>query len=557
LASLLVAVVVTPAWCLLFHQHNGPPPEPPVLKRMKDLHDALLTRLCARPVAVLICAGVLGALALAALPLFRPEFLPSVHDSHLVVQTSEPPSTSIAATRDSGERIAAALRPLSAIRTVSERIGRDPTGDDSWGPERSLFDLALSPSLGAAQQRQAADLVSNRFQQFPGLGATVTSRFDAEQNGLQSTAPVEIRIFGQDLDALESTAEAIAAVLRGLPGARDVMPESHGRAPTVRVDIQFQRLALYGLSAADVLDTVQAAFAGERVAQIYQDGRVIDLAVSAQASLRRDPEAVGDLLLRSTSGVSTPLKSVANVYLTDDRTLITHDGGLRRQLVTAAPEDPTRFADLARRAIASRIVLPPGTFVAFGGSGQAIADARNGLLLNYALALFGVIVLLSVAFDGRTGALILITSLLAFIGAAAAVDLMGGVLSIGAVVAFIALFGLSMRSAILIFSKLEDMVLSKQAHWSLGAIIAAARGRLTPVFMTALLVALAVAPLAIHADRPGREILGPMAIVILGGLVTGTLGSVIVLPALIHAFWRPGYARRARRHGIGPQSGAH
>jgi CzcA family heavy metal efflux pump len=549
LASLLVAAVVTPAWCLLFHRHDGPPAEPGAMRRLKDLHSSLLTRLCARPAPILIGAGVVAAASLAAVFLFRPEILPSVHDDHLRVQISQPPSTSIAVTRDYGARITAALRPLSGVRSISQRIGRDATGDDSWGPERSVFDLELTPGLGASAQQTLARQVLSRLQRFPGLGATVQSRFDAGQGGLQPIAPVQVSVFGQDLDALDAAADHIAAAMKSLPGANGVTVDHQGRTPTVRVDIKFQRLALYGLSTADVLDTIQAAFAGERVAQIYENGRVVDLAVSAQASLRRDPEAVGDLLLRSTSGVSVRLKTVANVYLTDDRAVIAHDGGLRREVITANPQNPGRFVTQARELISSKVVLPPGAFIEFGGADQAVSDARNGLLLNYTLAVFGVIALLAIAFDGRTGALILISSLFAFIGAVVAVALMGGVLSVGAIVGFIALFGLSMRSAILIFSRLEDLVLSEQAQWSRQTIVVAARERLTPLLMTALLVALGVAPLALHADAPGREILGPMAIVILGGLVTGTIGSLIVLPAMIFAFWRPGYARRARRHG--------
>ncbi len=552
LASLVVAAVVTPALCLLFLQHIGPSPEPRVLHRLKDAHGAWLLRLGSRPWPILAGAAALTLAALVCLFFFRTELLPSVDDGHLVVTTSGPPGTAITATRDYGARIAAALAPLPGVQAVSQRIGRDPTGEDSWGPERSVFDLALAPGLGAAGQRRLAGQVLDRLRRYPGLDPAVRSRFDAAQGGAQPAAPVQVSLFGQDLDALDAAADRIAAVMKTLPGARDVQAESQARTPVVRVDINFQRLALYGLSSADVLDTIQAAFAGERVAQIYEDGRVVDLAVSAQASLRRDPEAVGDLLLRSTSGISEPLKAVANVYLTDDRAVIAHDGGLRRQLITAAPADPERFIKAARQAIAAKAPLPPGAFVEFADANQAATAARNSLLLNYALAIFGIVALLAVAFDGRTGALILASTLLAFIGAVAAAAMMGGVMSVGAIVGFIALFGLSMRGAILIFGELEDLVLSGQAPWSLQTVVLAVRERVTPLLMTPLLVALALAPLAVQAGEPGREILGPMALVVLGGLATGTLGGLIVLPVLIFAFWRPAYARRARRHGGTP-----
>jgi Cu/Ag efflux pump CusA len=325
-----------------------------------------------------------------------------------------------------------------------------------------------------------------------------------------------------------------------------VAVERDARAPVVRVDVNFQRLALYGLSAADVLDTVQAAFAGERVARIYQNGREIDLAVSAQASLRQDPEGVGDLLLRSTSGISTPLKAVANVYLADDRPRIVHDGGLRRQLISANPDNPAAFIGVARQAIASKVALPPGAFIEFAAADQAASAARDSLLIDYALALFGVFALLAIAFDGRTAALILVSTLMALVGASLAMVLLGGTLSVGAIAGLIALFGLSMRGAILIMCELEDLILTHHAHWSPATVVLAVRERLTPLLMTTLLVALGLAPLALQAGDPGREILGPMAIVILAGLVTGTLGALFVLPALVLVFWRPAYARRAR-----------
>jgi len=549
LASLLVATVVTPALGLLFHQHEGPPAEPRLLQRVKQAHGAWLTRLCANTTLVLAIAAAAVVVVVGALVFCRSELLPSVQDNHLVAEIAAPPSTSLEAMRDYGVRISRELQALPGVVSVAQRIGRDATGDDSWGLERSAFDLELSPRLSGPQQRDLARRVLDDLQLHPGLHPVVRSRFDASQQGAMAAAPVQISVFGQDLDALDAAADRIAAVIGALPGARGVQVEDQARAPVVRIDLNFPRLALYGLSAADVLDTVQAAFAGERVAQIYEGGRVIDLAVSAQASLRRDPEAVGDLLLRSTSGVSVPLKSVANVYLTDGRATIAHDDGLRRQVIAADPTDPDRFLSQARAAIAAHVALPPGAFVEYGGSSRAVADAQRDMLINYAFVVFGILALLAIAYDARTGALIMLSSLFSFVGGAVAVALMGGVLSLGAVVGFIALFGLSMRSGILLFSRLEDLILSHQAPWSLETVVRVTRERLTPLLMTSLLVALSLALFAVQAGDAGREVLAPMAIVILGGLVTGTLASLFVLPAMILVFWRPAYARRARQHG--------
>jgi multidrug efflux pump subunit AcrB len=196
--------------------------------------------------------------------------------------------------------------------------------------------------------------------------------------------------------------------------------------------------------------------------------------------------------------------------------------------------------------------MPPGTYVQIDSAYGAATAARDSLLANYLFALVAVYALLAIAFDGRTAALILASSLFALVGAAAAVALMGDTLSLGALFGMVALFGLSLRGAILIFGELETQVLTHRAPWSVATVIAATRERLTPILTTALLVALALAPLAIHVGDSGREVLGPMAVVIILGLITGALGQLFVLPSLIFALWRPGFARRARHHGASP-----
>jgi multidrug efflux pump subunit AcrB len=280
------------------------------------------------------------------------------------------------------------------------------------------------------------------------------------------------------------------------------------------------------------------------VAQVYSGGRVIDVAVSAQASLRRDPEAVGNLLLRSSSGFSVPLKRVAEVYLTDGAARIAHDNGLPREEISVAARAPG-FAGSARAALA-RIKPPAGVYFEVQDANAAEGFGAP-LAAGYALALFAVAILLAVAFDPRTGALMLASAALALAGGVAAAALMGAVLSIGVVAGLIALFGLSLRHAILLTDRLDAMVLHERAPWSWETVRKAARERFAPILTTSVLIALALIPFALHAGAPGREVLGPMSIVILGGLVTSVLGSLIVLPVLTHLFWRPAYGRRARR----------
>jgi Cu/Ag efflux pump CusA len=547
IASLIVALVVTPALALIFLRHVGAASMRNRLCDVQDAHGRTLSRIGARPWPVVIGATVVSGVAVLALLFARPGPLPTADDGQLRIAVSEPAGTSLAVSRQYGERAAETLIPIAGVRSVSERIGRDAEGDGSWGTERGVIELTLEPGDAGARKRIAAE-AARRMAAFSGLNPAVTD-LEAETTGaFGDAALVRARVFGENLDDLDAAAAEVARALRGLPGGGQVRDQISALTPVVRADIDFQRLALYGLSSADVLDTVQAAFAGEAVGKIYVGDRVIDLAVSAQESLRQDPEGVGELLLRSTSGISVPLKAVANVYLTDDRALIGHDGGLRTRIVAADPKDPARFLAAARRAIAD-LRPPPGTFVQIDSAYGAATAARSNLLANYVFALLTVYALLAIAFDGRTAALILVSSLFALIGAAVAVVLMGDTLSLGALFGMVALFGLSLRGAILIFGELETLVLDRHAAWSLETVIAATRERLTPILTTTLLVALALAPLVLHAGNSGRAVLGPMAVVIVCGLITGAVGQLFVLPSLIVALWRPAFARRARRHG--------
>jgi len=547
LVSLAVAMTVTPALALLFFQHVRPEPRPAVIERIKARHGRWLAGLAARPWPVLASAGVLAAIALVALVLFRSALLPGLHDGQLLVETDAPASTAPDAARAAGQAEAKALAAIPGVAIVSQQIGRDATVDSSAGLSHGLFDIGLAPGLGDAAQADAARRVAAVLAGYPGAPPIIRTRSDAGETGGEGAPSLQVAVYGQDLDAVDAAAGKVAAALSAMPGKVAVRAPSSDRAPAVRVDLDFNKLALFGLSAADVLDTVQAAFAGETVARIYRGSRVEDLVIIAQDSLRQDPEGVGDLLLRSTSGFSVPLRSIANVYLTDGPTAIEHGAGARRELVTATPAggDIDRFADAARTAI-QRVALPPGVFLDETVSNSA-AQARHNLALAYGLGLFAVFAFLAVAFDGRTAALILASTLLSFVGAAIAVALLGGELTLGVIAGLVALLGLSMRNAILLIDSAETLALeANDEAWGLAIVGRAASERFVPLVASTLLVALALAPIAVQAGAAGMEIVGPMAVVIIAGLVTGAIGDLLVLPIALLRLWRPGLGTRRR-----------
>jgi Cu/Ag efflux pump CusA len=539
LSSLLVALTVTPALALLLFRDIQPGPHIAPLERLKVQHAAWLGQINSRPWLFMTCTVAVMILALATLLLFHAELVPPVHDGHIVASTDAPVSTSPAAVRATGHATATDIAMIYGVRTVSQEIGRDPTVDDAAGLEHGIVDVDLAPGLDDAAQARVARDVQHILARYTGGAAVTNSRFDAVEasGGMPS---LRIGVLGQDLDAVDRTAQDVARTLVAMPGGVTVEIPSTERAPAVRIDLNFAKLALFGLSASDVLETVQAAFAGEAVAQIYQGSRVEDLVIIGQNSLRQDPEAVGNLLLRSNSGFAVPLRSVANVYLTESRAVIEHDGGIPRQLVTVVPRsnDIDGFARAARTVIDAEVKTPPGVFVTYELANSA-AQMRHHLALAYTLGLFGVFAFLALVFDGPTAALILLSSGFSFIGGAFAIALNGGVLSIGPLAGLAALLGLSTRSAILMISQAENLVLERGAPWSFATVRHATTDRFVAIIGSAALVILALAPLALRASAAGMEILGPMAIVIIAGVVVGAIGDLVVLPIMLWRVWQP------------------
>jgi len=322
----------------------------------------------------------------------------------------------------------------------------------------------------------------------------------------------------------------------------DVQRATPPESPIVRVDVDPIRASARGVTPTQVLDAVRAAYAGAPVAQLYKEDRTINVAVTLPPELRETPEAVGGLLVRTAAGAVVPLDQVAHVYLAQGRSSIAHEGGRPREVVTTnpAPEDTAKVTAAVREAIAREVKLPQGVYLDYVGTAEAALSARNELLRNTGFALAGVIVLLMMAFgDARAVMLILGSTVLAMTGGVAAVLVSGGALSLGSLVGFVTLFGIAARNAILLVAHVEQVVEGEGQPWSIETLLAATRDRMTPILMTALVTAMGVLPLALANGEAGREIQAPMAVVILGGLITSTFTSIYLLPVLMWRWWNP------------------
>jgi CzcA family heavy metal efflux pump len=543
LASLGVAVVVTPPLTLLLLKNARLHDEPRLLTRAKDWHDRLLERVCGAP-WLAVGAAVLAAIAAAAgLLLFNSELLPPFKESHFVMSVAGPPGTSLGAMRTYGEAISKDILAIPGVQSIEQQIGRSEGGEDIFGPETTEMHVELKPKLKGADQDRIQKAIQTVLASYPGLttevvtflGDRISETFTGE------TAALAVNIYGPDLDQIDAVADQVTAVMKGVPGTKDVLAQAPPKTPVVRADLQFDELARYGLSPTEALDAVQAAYHGATAAQIYDNVRAIDIAVTVPNAMRQDPEAVGDLLLRSSTGAAVPLRKVAKVYLAEGRTSISHDGGLRRRVVTTnpAPDQVAKVTKAVQAAVGQKVKLPPGTYITYSGTAEGAAQAQRELTFNVAIAAGGIVALLLLAFSsGRQVMLILGSAPFALVGGVIAVAVTGASLSLGSLVGFVTLFGIAARNAILLVSHAEHLVGVEGEAWSLATVIRATRERVTPILMTALVTALGLLPLAIQTGQAGREIQGPMAIVILGGLVTSTLMSVFLLPSLVWRFGR-------------------
>ena len=541
LASLGVALTVTPALCCLFLSKTSPHGEPDYIRWLKMRHRHWLESAGRHARAVIITAAMVCLCAAATLPFFGGEFLPDLQEGHYIVHMALAPGTSLVETIRLGKRVTAQLLKNPHVRSVSQETGRAENGEDIDGPQSSEFHVELK-SDGADE-----DAVQNQIRaalaRFPGAAFSIESPLGERMEETLSGAPAQfvVDIFGDDLNALDPTAAEVRQVLEKIPGAVDVNLTTPPGLPEMSVRLQPDKLLQYGFHPTEVLDAIQTAYAGTIVSQIYKGNRVFNVAVILNPADRRSPETIGALPLRNANGTVVTLGTLADIHLTRGRYAVLHEGGQRFQQVTCniAGRDASSFAAEVRRKIAAQISFPAGMFPVYAGAAQGAAQARRDLLVNSLLAGAGIILLLAVLFGpGRNLLLILANLPFALIGGVLAVFASGGSLSVGSLVGFVTLFGITMRNSIMLISHFAHLVTVEGMKWNLETALRGASERLLPILMTASVTALGLLPLAIGAGTAGREIEGPMAIVILGGLITSTLLNLLVLPTLALRFGR-------------------
>ena len=554
-ASLVVALTLTPALCyLLFSRGKLESGDPPFIAWIKKGYVLLLQRIERNYVMVISLTTLIIALGLGILPLFKSQFIPNLHEGHYIMHMTAVPGTSARESLRIGDKVSEVVSQIKGVKSVTQWVGRAPNAADTFGTHYSEFEVELKSLSGPEQNRVlnsireelAGETVDNDNDGkaetgFVGVNFAIntflTERIEETISGF--TASMVINIHGQDLDSLDHDAHKVADILSRISGASEIQIQSPPGTPELTIRLRPERLALYGLQSLDVLENIQAAYEGVQASQVYQDNQVTSVNVMFDRAARDDLREIGLLTLKNPDGKIIYLKDVADISQENGRSKILHAGAKRIQTITCNihNRDISSFSSEMKKRIKTEVKLSPNNFVTYTGEAEANAKSREDLIVHSLLAAVGVFLMLYIAFGRLRNLLLTFANLpFALIGGVIAAMFTGGWISLGSLVGFVTLFGITLRNSIMMVSHYQHLIDEENCVWSPETCIRGASERLPSILMTALVTALGLLPLAIGSGQPGREIEGPMATIIVGGLVTSTILNLLILPTIMLHF---------------------
>jgi Cu/Ag efflux pump CusA len=402
----------------------------------------------------------------------------------------------------------------------------------------SEIDVGLKPSR--RPQKEVAAEIRQKLDKIPGVviavGQPISHRLDHLSSGVR--AALAVKVYGPDLDALRARAKEVREVMASVPGIVDLQVEPQIEVPQVQVDINRDAAARYGLTPGELAETLETALAGHRVGQVLQEQRTYDLVVWFDESSRNNLEAIRQALVSTPTGARIPLGQLAAVRQSTGPNTINRENVSRRIVVQANVQGRdlnSVVRDLQQTMRNVQSTWPPGYFVEYGGQFESQQAAMGRIIMLGAFTLVAIYLALFAALGSWKLALLVMADLpMAAVGGILAVYLTGGVLSVASLVGFITLFGIATRNGIMMLSHYQHLMREEGEKFGEKMIVRGTLERLSPVLMTALAAALGLLPIALSVGQPGKELLQPIAVVILGGLISSTLLDQVVTPTLFH-----------------------
>ena len=539
LASMVVSVTLTPvmSYYLLPRIKGLDHGDTKVQAWIKARYAAALTRVLAAPRAWVAAGGVAAVLAMLAVPLFPTTFLPPFNEGVALVGLRLNPGTTLTESARIGSIAEKALAGVPEVEHVGRRSGRAELDEHAEGVHVSELDLKLKRSDRSLETVYAD--IRSRIASLPaaiGIGQPISHRIDHMLSGVRSQ--IAIKIFGDDLDVLRGEAEALRQRLSSIGGVVDLEVEKQVLTPQIKVQVDYDRALGLGIPPAKLLAELQVLIDGERVTQIVEGSRRFNLVLRLPET-SRGIDGLRNLMI-DTPGGRVPLSQLASVEESDGPNQVSRDDG-RRRIVLSANAQGRALSDVVTdiRAAIGETELPEGYFISIGGQFEAQEEASRliGLLSIASVGLI-FLILYSRYRSGILAAIIMANIPLALVGAVVGLWLSGQPLSVAALVGFITLAGIAIRNGILKVSHYVNLCAFEGENFDTKMLLRGSQERLTPVLMTALVAALALAPLLFEADMPGTEILHPVAVVIFSGLITSTLLDSFLTPAMVALFGR-------------------
>jgi CzcA family heavy metal efflux pump len=538
LASTFVAMTLSPALCAILLAHRRlPSDETWVTAWSQRLYRPLLSSAIHRPKLILLVAIAALIASLLVLPTLGREFLPEFQERSLVNAMLLYPGSSLEATNQSGLAMQDALKGDSRFATVQLRAGRAPGDADAGGVNLGHLDVELSDE-GIKDREGSIEKLRQEFNKLPGvapnIGGFISHRMDEVLSGVRSA--IAVKIFGPDLAELRAIGQEAEAAMQNIPGLVDLQLEP--QVPIRQIQIQFDRAnaARYGLTVGQIASVIETALNGQVVSQVLRDQQLFDLLVWLQPAARTNLDTIRNLLIDTPTGQKIPLAQVARIDYGTGPNTINRENVSRLLVVSAnvSGRDLRSAINEIESSIRQNVTLPSGYFIQYGGQFESEERATQNLLLYSGLALIVIAVLMYFAVKSIPAMLMIMVNLpLALVGGIFSISIGGGVISVASLVGFITLFGVATRNGLLLVdnynTKFANGMPLKQV------ITEGSMERLVAILMTALTSALGMVPLVIGSGA-GKEILQPLAVVVLGGLFTSTALTLLVLPALYSQF---------------------
>ncbi len=537
LASMLVSVTLTPvmAYYLLPKMKSLDHGDTRVQLWVKASYAKMLQKVLNVPKPWLTAGAVAAVLSMAAVPFFPTTFLPPFNEGVALVGLRLNPGTTLAETSRIATVAEVALKGVPEVEMVGRRSGRAELDEHAEGVHVSELDLKLKRSERSVEQIYAD--IRQRISSLPaaiGIGQPISHRIDHMLSGVRSQ--IAIKVFGDDLDTLRGQAEALRIQLSKIPGVVDLEVEKQVLTPQIKIQIDYDRALQRGIAPSKLLQELQMMIDGERVTQIVEGSRRFNLVLRLPETAR-GIEGLRNMMIDTPAG-RVPLGQVATVEESDGPNQVSRDDGRRRIVISANAQGRALsdvVADIRRETAA--MTLPVGYFITLGGQFQAQEEASRliGLLSLGSVAL--IFMILYSRYKSAVLATIIMANIpLALVGAVVGLWLSGQPLSIAALVGFITLAGIAIRNGILKVSHYINLCAFEKENFGDAMLVRGSLERLTPVLMTALVAALALAPLLFEAEMPGTEILHPVAVVIFSGLITSTLLDSFLTPVMVKLF---------------------